>query len=57
MKLPTLTILTGRKGINDWFELNFMLSNHFDIRLSLLGYGFDFNWVMKDSIKEFMEEE
>ena len=41
-------ILTGRKGINDWFEFHLGICNHFDLRLSLFGYGFDLNIVLKE---------
>ena len=55
MKKPEFRILTGRKGINDWLDLSFCICNNVSINLSLLGYGIYFNWVIKDSINDFVE--
>lgn len=55
MKKPTIKILKGRQGLNDWLELSFAISNHIDLIISVWGFGFHFNWIIKNSVKEFVE--
>ncbi len=57
MRKPTIKLLKGRKGLNDWFEFVFRVCNHFDIKLSLFGYGFEFNWILKEPLKRSQNED
>lgn len=54
MKKPTLKILKGRKGLNDWLDISLKICNHLDIYLSAFGFGIHFNWIIKDSVRELV---
>jgi len=53
MKIPKLTILTGRNGLRDYFDIGFSISNHINFNFSIFGYGIFFEWVIRDTMKDF----
>ena len=42
--------------LNNWFGLVFLVCNSIILEFTILGYGFRFDWLIKDPVGDYIEE-
>ena len=48
--------LLKRNSLNSWFGLVFLVCNSLLIEFTILGYGFRFDWILKEATVESIKE-